>query len=364
MDRPRQEGRDQLAPLLLGLLLLILTSPIARSDEPADPASADPPTLRKVGRVRMDDVELPPEAMKKLSAGRANPGRTKPLIQQAVGLLRRDRPVQALARVHEAMDLTPHDPFLLELLAIGRGMLGQYADAVTAFALCGGGDAYEAMGLSLHADGLRALGRGEEAAALRRSTQLDVMDTDAELDLLLEIADDFMAGGDPFAAEEALREAEGLYPHSGLVHRMLYEAMTAQGDTEGAGFHLWMADTFLSGPSVRELRAEAQELLAAGQPLLAEPVVEDATRRRRRSPVSVALVAELSIEQGDPLSARKTLEGSYWAAREYPELIAARALSLQAMSRPKEAREMLVGGLTLYPTHPDLLRAQRRLGAL
>ena len=77
-----------------------------------------------------------------------------------------------MQQARQELRARPDDIELMAALAVAESRSGYFADAAGSFALCEGAQLYEDLGLEAHANVLRALGDGGQAAALRLQRQL------------------------------------------------------------------------------------------------------------------------------------------------------------------------------------------------
>lgn len=199
-----------------------------------------------------------------MTLGTAATAAAAPRYQAFMRAFRAQQYRTALVDIREALEARPDDADLHAWLGISYSRIGAFADALPAFTFCAGSPVYENRGgIAAHADALRAIGRPEEAVALRRERLATLSDSHAELALRLGIVDDHRWAAEPLLAQDAAWEAIAMEPRSQDAWASLAEAQMDAGDVEEARATLWLT-TLLDGANLREHLAEARLAIIDG----------------------------------------------------------------------------------------------------
>ncbi len=247
------------------------------------------------------------------------------------------------------------DPDIIAIFGATLARAGFSGDAVATFDFALGSDWYEQQGLGDHADALRELGRGSEAAQLRLGVLMrGERSATVDAQVMMEIAEDHLSVGD---LDEALLLAERAIawgPASPLPYCALGRVLRARGDTEGAWEALQLADR------AADRKVAALELLRA-RLLLDEGLYEEAIAaleslpRGRNDNLQVwALRAEISLQEGLPEDALQVLEHERLGFQASPILAELRARALIGLGRAPEARAVAAEALRSAPLRPSL----------
>lgn len=281
---------------------------------------------------------------------------TAQALPLAIRGLRRGMPHLAVGMIDEAMLTNPDEADLHSMLGSTWARLGWYADAEGCFRVESSGEWYELGGLTDHADALRELGYGHEAAALRLERRL-VVKEQSEMNLLLGAIDDLRYAGDLAAAEDVAWELAGLFPNSSVVNAYLADIMLDQGRTE-EGWYYAMRALEPETPAIRARMVEVRLLVAEGDLVTAEANLATLADARGRSTRIAATRARVMRLQGRSRDALDLLDVRRWTQGEHPELLAVRIEALHDEGEHSEAKALLERAMAVYPTHPDVMLAR------
>ena len=189
-------------------------------------------------------------------------------------MIRRRHANQLVDTAEELFITDPDSPKAHAIHGIVYSMQGWPTESLVAFEMASGGDLYEQEGLHYLAAALRDLGRGEEAAELRREQRL-VPSPNPYIHVSIEanIVDDLRSVE---AWDEAIEAADVLLatvPGNVIAHSTVADLMWAMGDVDEAMFQLFLVSRtgqrsyryleVLSNIAVDEGRlGDAAELLA------------------------------------------------------------------------------------------------------
>ncbi|MFT5680620.1 MAG: tetratricopeptide (TPR) repeat protein [Myxococcota bacterium] len=229
----------------------------------------------------------------------------------------------AAQNANKQLEATPDSVELHAILGVAWSKNDFHADALGAFLLCVGATYYEDQGIEAHADGLRAIGRGREAAALRLERLLGPsLSIGRELRVLLGAQGDLREIGDFDGAMEIADRAEALFPRSPMVFAAIADIHLDMGDLDSADEAIWMMEQF--GETSRGSVVRARRAIADGDFTEADTILEEARKFRTPTVRIGALRAEVLRLSGDPHAAADLLERNRWRALESSELIQTR----------------------------------------
>lgn len=261
----------------------------------------------------------------------------------------------ALPGLREALASNPDDADLHAHYAIVSARIGRFADALPSFEYGAGAEIYEEQGIGLHADALRATGRADEAAALRRAAFISATRWPRQLSLVMDLADDLRYAGDLLGAEDAAWLLVGEAPGMEEAYALLADVALDRGDTEEAALQLWLADLYGTRTS-RTRAARGRLQLAYGD--LDEAIAEVSHGRMRgRNHMPIAIHGEVLRRQGMPDACLARLDVGTVPDKERPEIAAVRLACLASDGQLAEAAELRTWVMGAYPEDPNVLAA-------
>lgn len=262
----------------------------------------------------------------------------------------------AMAEARGLLAERPDDEELHALLGIVLAREGHYNDALPEFIFGQGSAQYEKDGIYEHANALRYLGRGHEAAELRLSRLVTESGEDDDLRIYTEAARDLRYAGDTAGAKALLDEVMALYPGAVLPIAVYGDILLDEGDVDGAYWHLFLANRITkNSPQVQILRVRL--MLAEGDLDGAMLVLNKLRRSYQRNEQIAALRAEALLMSGDPDTALAYLSLKRWARRGEPQLLSRRLRALHAVGEQAEAKLLMNHLLQVYPHDRDVQRA-------
>lgn len=285
-------------------------------------------------------------ALGMLAVGLATP---PPMLALGSGQVR-----VAATALRRALETDPDNADLHARLGIVYSRMGLYADAVEAFRFGLGSGVYEAEGIEHHAEALRGLGRGREAAALRQELLVMVTSEKSELDLRIGAVEDLRVGGALEEAEALARDTAALFPRSNLAHAWLADVLLDQDRLEDAAFELWLIRDH-PAQSTRAVLARARLLWLEGDVEAAWAEVEQVRRGNRTQPVVVMLRVDLLLARGEPEEALWELRRPMMSRYEHPGLQASEVRVLRALGEDDEAAALAARLAAQYPWNPDVV---------
>ncbi|MCK6524504.1 hypothetical protein L6R49_24115, partial [Myxococcota bacterium] len=262
----------------------------------------------------------------------------------------------AMAEARGLLAERPDDEEIHALLGIVLAREGHYNDALPEFIFGMGSSYYEREGVYEHANALRFLGRGEEAAALRLTRLVTEYGEAEDLRIYTEAARDLRYVGDTVGAKELLEEVMALYPGAVLPIALYGDVLLDEGDVDGAYFHLFLANRITkNNPQVQILRVRL--MLAEGDADGAMLVLNKLRRSYQRNEEIAALRAETLLQSGDPDTALAYLSLKRWARRGDPQLLSRKLRALHAVGEHAEAELLMSRLLAIYPHDREVQRA-------
>lgn len=278
--------------------------------------------------------------------------RRPPLILRA---LRLGQVRLAHRELLRALEKEGDDVDLIAIFGATLARAGYFGDAAATFPFAAGSDWYEQQGLGDHADALRELGRGDEAAALRLGVLLRA-DRSATFDaqVMMEIAEDHLEAGQLGAALEAAERAVAWGPGSPLPYCTLGRVHRALGEPEAAWDALRLADRAADRQVAALELLRAQLLLDAGLHEEAFAALDSLPRGRNDNLKVWAMRAEISVQEGLPDDALLVLDHDRLRFQAAPALVEVRARALSALGRRAEAKAVVEAALEVAPARPGL----------
>ncbi|MCB9742329.1 MAG: hypothetical protein H6741_25810 [Alphaproteobacteria bacterium] len=265
----------------------------------------------------------------------------------------------AAAALREALEADPDDGDLHARLGITYAMMGEYVDAAPHFTFAQGSGVYEEEGWSYHADTLRALGRGAEAAALRLERLPLLPGEKGQLDALIGATDDLRAAGELEAALELAELNLALHPSSDLARAA---RLDVELDRQGPDVDALLAFMDASyARSTRSLRVRVRLARMDGDLQGALTLMEGVPRRSLIQPDIIAESAELQRLIGQPEAALWTLERPMVRTPDHPALLAVRPRVLMDLGREAEATQACAFAWSRYPADPEVKRTAEEL---
>jgi Flp pilus assembly protein TadD len=262
----------------------------------------------------------------------------------------------AMAEARGLLAERPDDEELHALLGIVLAREGHFNDALPEFIFGQGSQQYERDGIYEHANALRYLGRGEEAAALRLTRLVTESGEAEDLRIYTEAARDLRYAGDTVGAKALLDEVMALYPGAVLPIALYGDVLLDEGDVDGAYFHLFLANRITkNNPQVQILRVRL--MLAEGDAEGAMVVLNKLRRSYQRNEEIAALRAETLLQSGDPDTALAYLSLKRWARRGDPQLLSRKLRALHAVGDHAEAKLLMSRLLQIYPHDREVQRA-------
>lgn len=249
----------------------------------------------------------------------------------------------------EQRALGPLDDNHIALEAVAFAKAEEFQEAIERFRLSEGCQLYENIGLRFHADALRAVGEGREAAALR-TQQLELTELPSALAHIarMERIRDLISVGAYDEALEAADLAIAEKPEWAAYYAAKSEIYTAMGDHEEAGWWLWIASfRFVRPESV--LYPEATLMTALGDGGHAELLLRDMAKGRRHRPEFWRHLVEAIAQTERWEYAMQVLDRQLIANMPDPALRALRARVLHGLGRTDEAREVALAALEQAP---------------
>jgi uncharacterized protein HemY len=235
------------------------------------------------------------------------------------------------------------------MMGITQSRLGLYSDALASFEMSIGDDS-NIHRLEFHADSLRALGRGDEAAGMRALLLHDSRTPlSAQVRIRSAMIDDYRSIGAYDLAFRTANELLSRHPNAMLSYFMYAELWMDLGDLEEAEFYLWRA-TWKNIP-LRGLQSEARWLLLKG-------FNEAALIQFRRlfqsvnSNTGLAYYAEALRRVEGPDAARKLLERSKFAQNEAPAVMLVRLAVYDELGLTAERTELVDRMKSIFVEHP------------
>ena len=209
---------------------------------------------------------------------------------------------------------------------------------------------------TLHANSLRSIGRGEEAAALRMTQVLDgrARSEAAEAKLWLEIGRDYRSAGALGKAWEAAQMGLAVYPNRGSIQVLLAQIALDLDLPVTAQTHL---DQVPRKESARYLVAESRLLLAQGKPKKALKTIMKVDQRASDSPDVQTMRTQLLLDNGLYKLAAADIEGHLYTTKgnNHRVLLARRVSYLMHLGKRQQAKESWLllqsmdPGAPLYP---------------
>ncbi len=240
-------------------------------------------------------------------------------------------PRTQLPRDRRAVEAQPDDPLASIQLAVDLVRAGRPAEAIPYFGFAEGTTAFE-RALPTYADALREVGRGREAAELRR----DRGGEEPSLKAALAVVADLQAAGDRLGALDAVEEAEAAFPGAAVVFD--YEADVRLDLGEVAEAEAALALAWHRGASTpRRVRVEARLLALAGDQVAALALMEPRAHGKTAKEDDVHLLGSLLNATGEGQRTLGILDLPRWRASQTPTLQAIRVEALLAAGRTEEA---------------------------
>ena len=277
-------------------------------------------------------------------------------------LMRTGRPRVAMQQARAQLQTAPDDTDLMTVLAVAESRSGYFSDAAGSFALCAGTRLYEDLGLEAHANVLRALGDGEQAAALRLQRLLAPLTGQMAFRLWLGASDDLRSVGDIDGAMEMTHAGLAQFPNAGMLHAQLAELLLAHGDTDAADFHLWWAAR--QGEHQRWVIAEGRRRLALGDLAGARELAARYYKSEEPTARFAAFYADVLRENGEAAVALHELTTGRWGLTEDPLVMGARLRLLVDVQDWDAAARQAGRAAATYPRNRDLQATLKAYQAL
>jgi hypothetical protein len=271
----------------------------------------------------------------------------------ALKLIRSGRYGHAVQMTSGYLYRHPDDIDATSLLGVAWERKGHTADALGAFALVGGGDLYEQIGLDAHANALRIHGEPLAASVLRHRCLVDeTLSEGRYVRVYLGLAEDHLATGDPHGAESWALAALSIYPNAPLVHAALAEIAIYEGDFESADYHIFYGD--MLGITGRGAAVAARRAILKGDVVEADRILEGARELRSVSLEVAALRIEVAHLLGEVEERDRLLRSTRWRDIETPALLLIRARVVISQGDLRAGQALLQRGHDLYPTNQEI----------
>lgn len=210
---------------------------------------------------------------------------------------------------------------------------------------------YGSVGHTLHANALRAVGRGAEAVALRRD------DTRSELEgvrmrTYIAMVDDLRFAGDHLSAEAALAEGLSHRPRSSALLSVGADLALDRGDIAEAEAWLALVHHF-AGPVRRTRHVNLRIALMEGRHELVDEIAAALVRIQPGDAIAMATQAHSLIDRGMAEDALRMLQGVEARRRGDSSLLIAEARALASLGRTARARDLARFVQTRHPLEPN-----------
>lgn len=229
--------------------------------------------------------------------------------------------------------------------------MGWAPEALEVFDAGVGARWYGSVGHTLHANALRAVGRGAEAVALRRD------DVRIELDgvrirTYVAMVDDLRFAGDPLEAEAALAEGLSHRPRSSALLSVGADLALDRGDIAEAEAWLALIHHY-AGPVRRTRHVNLRIALMEGRHELVDEIAAALIRIQPGDAIAIAAQAHSLIDRGMADDALRVLQGVEARRRGDPPLLIAEARALAALGQMARARDLAGFVQIRHPADPD-----------
>jgi len=237
--------------------------------------------------------------------------------------------------------------------------MGWAVEALDSFDAGVGARWYGTSGRALHANALRSVGRGAEAADLRRDDLRDDR-TAVQLRTWVAMVDDLRAAGEPIAAEDTLTAGLSEHPRSSVLMSVGADLALDRGDVAAAEGWLALIHHY-AGPVRRTRHVNLRIALLEGNHERVDGIARALLRVQPGDPQAIAAVAHSLIDQGQPTQAWETLHGVEARRRGDAGLLTAEARALAALGRTDEARALIAFVRARHPLDQDASMVQASL---
>jgi predicted Zn-dependent protease len=276
-----------------------------------------------------------------------------PALARAKRELRRHHPTLARSAILVHLSRQPGSIEGYAVLAGTETMSGWASEALAVIPWGEQSSWYARIGRALHADSLRELGRGREAAQMRLGLLRDEDSGVSGVDVASDLVDDLRAAGAHDEAVEALAEGVARWPRATLLHAVAADLALDAGDLEEARSWLWLADV-QSTPVLRVRMVRARLARLDGDLLAAQATLVGIAKRRPRSAPVRALQAHVLCDLDEPAAAVALLERQALFTLGQSEVLIAHARALWLTGDQASAREEAEWISVRYPAHADL----------
>lgn len=229
--------------------------------------------------------------------------------------------------------------------------MGWAVEAVDAFDAGVGARWYGAVGRSLHANALRAVGRGREAADLRRDDQRDERKA-VQLRTWVAMVDDLRAAGDPAGAERVLAGGMAAFPRSSVLMSVGADLALDAGDIAGAEAWLALIHHYV-GPVRRTRHVNLRIAVMEGNHERVDTVSAALLRAEPGDAQALAGLAHSLVDRGEPQEAWAVLQGIEARRRGDASLLTAEARALAALGQREDARTLIAFVRDRHPLDVD-----------
>jgi len=278
--------------------------------------------------------------------------------------LRRRNTKDIFALADEKLAIDPDDADAQALRGAAFSIEGWPTEAVVSFELALGGDFYEQEGQRYHAEALRELGRGLEAAQLRRERRLvETPNQFAYIGIEANIVDDLRWAGAYYEAQEAAVELLATDPQNAIVHSTVAELAYELGDVDEAMFQLFLAAR-TSDRSYRYQEVLARITYDEG---LLDASIEHSSRARKQRPWLArvrALQLTARCEVGEAADALIELDFPRFRNNGSPQVMAAEIYCRMRNGEEEVARALMSDLVLLAPNSQYTRFAREKLAEL
>mgnify|MGYP000400665999 CR=1 FL=1 len=298
---------------------------------------------------------VPPFVLVGLSilAGLAHAQYQRTNVSELERVLRRRNTASLFRTADKTLAFSPDDADAQSLRGSAFSMLGWPTEAIVSFDLARGGSIYESDGQRYHAESLRDVGRGREAAELRKERRLvETPNHHAFVGIEANIVDDYRTAG---AWSEALDAADDLLataPANVIAHSTVAQLMYDLGDDDEAAFQLFLASR-IGTRSYRYLEVVGQIAYDEGRYDAAAEALAVARKQRPKLPRVRALQLNARCDAGEAAEALVEVDYPRFRDHGHPDLLLAEMRCRLLNNQPDLARHLRDDVLSLFPGSPQ-----------
>ena len=278
-------------------------------------------------------------------------------------MIRRRQNTELLRTADKLFAAEGDNPEAHAIQGIVYSIQGWPSESVLAFELAAGGDNYESSGLHYHAGALRDLGRGQEAAQLRREQRLVPSSNRFEhVSIEANIVDDLRAVE---AWDDAIEAADVLLetvPGNVIAHSTVADLMWSMGEVDEAMFQMFLGAR-TGTRSYRYLEVLAHMAVDEGRLDEAAQHLAQARKQRPRLPRIRSLQLQVSCELGEEEQLLEELSYPRFRGHMDPGLLISEAECRARRGEYDQARVLLDDLRAMYPELPHARAAVARIEA-